>query len=326
MGEVAIIADSGGKGYDFARGVYNYVADKKERDFSISMIDLETTNFKDGEFKVRIKDNIRRKNCFLIHDSNQEPSKWFTSLAFVLDAMAFSSPAEINLIMPYTRFARQERKEDSRVSVNAKVLANLVSDYADRGLAVDLHAPQMQEYFSIPFDNLYSFPSLITHLRSHHAGCLDNLVVVSPDLGGGKRAEALVKRLGKQGILANVALGYKTRKKENEVERVVLIGDVAGKNCLVVDDMIDTGGTMIKTGEALLEKGAASVCAWATHGLFNDKKRDFSVFNEVMVSDTLQQQDPMKNLEVVSLTGLIGEAVYRTVVGESLSDLFNSHQ
>ncbi len=323
-GDVAIIADSAGRGYGFAKGVYDHIMGKPERDFSMGMIDIETTNFKDGEFKVRVKENIRGKKCFFIHDANQEPSRWLASLAFTLDAMAFSSPKEINLIMPYTRFARQERKEDSRVSVNAKVLANLVSDYADRGMTVDLHAPQMQEYFSIPFDNLYSFPSLITHLRAQHAGCLDNLVVVSPDLGGGKRAEALVKRLVKQGIHADVALGYKTRKRENEVEKVAIIGEVAGKNCLVVDDMIDTGGTMIKTGEALLEKGATSVCAFATHGLFNDRTRNFGVFKEVMVGDTLCCE-PMPNLEIVSLTGLFGEAIYRTVVGESLSGLFNDH-
>ncbi|MEI6058297.1 MAG: ribose-phosphate diphosphokinase [archaeon] len=323
MGEVAIIADSSGKGYGFAKGVYDYVRAKGERDFSVGMIDLETTNFADGEFKVRIKDNIRRKRCFFIHDSNQEPCRWLAGLAFVLEALTFSSPEEINLIMPYTKFARQERKESSRVGVNAKVLADLVSMYADRGLTVDLHASQMQEYFSIPFDNLYSFPSLISHLKTNHADCLENLVVVSPDLGGGKRAEALVKRLGKQGILADVAFGHKTRKKENEVEKVVLIGDVAGKNCIVVDDMIDTGGTMIKTGEELRAKGAKSIYAWATHGLFTDKTRDFGVFKEVMVSDSLCC-GPIPNLEVVSLVSLFGEAVYRTVVGESLNDLFNS--
>lgn len=320
MEEIVLIADSKGKGFGFAKGIYEYLSQKK--DFSVSLVDIEKTSFKDGEFKVRIKENMRRKKCFLIHDSNEEPCLWLSELAFLLEAMTFSSPEEINVILPYTRFARQDRKEESRVSVNAKLVADLVSLYATRGMTVDLHAPGIQEYFSIPFDNLYSFPALIAYLQKNHPEFLQDLVIVSPDLGGGKRAESLVKRLEKQGIKAEVALGHKRRERENVVSSVFIIGDVAGKNCLIVDDIIDTGGTLIKTAEVLKEKGAKKIYAYGTHGLFTDGIEKFSGFDRVLVSDTLKV-DARENFEVVSLVNLFGEAIYRTVIGESLSVLFD---
>jgi ribose-phosphate pyrophosphokinase len=298
---------------------------KKKKDVDVKIIDIEKNVFRDGEFKVRIAENIRRKKCFLIHDSNKEPCEWFTELIFLLEALRFSSPEEINVILPYTRFARQERKESSRVSVNAKALADCMSMYATRGMTVDLHAGQMQEYFSIPFDNLYSFPSLINYLKKNHPSIFENLVIVSPDLGGGKRAENLVKRLAMAGIKADIALGHKPREKDNEVTRMIIIGDVAGKNCLVVDDMIDTGGTMIKACEVLREKGAKSVYAYATHGLFNDGTEKFRVFDRVLVSDTLCCNIG-ENLERVSLVNLFGEAIYRTILGESLTVLFGNEK
>ena len=253
MEEVAIIADSKGKGFYFAKGVYNYLKSKEGNGFSVFLVDIERTVFRDGEVKLRIADNIRNRKCFLIHDSNKHPYEWFTELVFKLEAMGFSSPKEINAVLPYMRFARQDRKDESRVSVNAKALADVISLYADRGMTVDLHTPQIQEYFSIPFDNLYSLTSLLNYLQKNHPDFLQDLVVVSPDLGGGKRADYLVKRLAERGIKSEVAFGHKRREKANEVGEVVIIGEVNGKNCLIVDDIIDTGNTMIKTAEKLRE-------------------------------------------------------------------------
>ncbi|MBU3912610.1 MAG: ribose-phosphate diphosphokinase [Nanoarchaeota archaeon] len=320
MEEVAIIADSSGKGYGFAWGVYEYLKSKK--DIDVKIVDIEKSVFKDGEFKVRIKENIRRKRVFLIHDSNKTPCEWLTELIFLLEALRFSSPGEINVVLPYTKFARQERKESSRVSVNAKALADIISMYATRGMTVDLHAGQMQEYFSIPFDNLYSFPSLINYLKKNHPDIFENLVVVSPDLGGGKRAESLVKRLGARGIKTEIAFGHKTREKDNEVARTIIIGDVKDKNCLIVDDIIDTGNTLIKTCEALREKGAKKVYAFCPHGLFTEGTSKFSCFDKLFVSDTLCCEKS-ENMELVSLVNLFGEAIYRTTIGESMSVLFD---
>ena len=227
--------------------------------------------------------------------------------------------------MPYLRFGRQDRKDESRVSVNAKALADVVSLYADRGLTVDLHAPQIQEYFSIPFDNLYSIISLINYLRKHHEKMLQDVVLVGPDLGAAKGVESMVKIFRNLGINARIALGHKVRDKPNEVAKSVIIGDVEGKNCLIVDDIIDTGGTMIKTAEKLKEKGAKKVYAYATHGLFTDGVEKFKVFDKVIVSDTLKTPKA-ENFEVLSLIRLFGEAIYRTATGQSLSVLFGDEK
>ncbi len=325
MEEIAIIASSKGKGFNFAKGVYNYLKAKEGKDFSVFLVDIERTVFKDGEIKIKITENIRNKKCFLIHDSNKEPYEWFTELVFKLEAMGFSSPNEVNLVLPYTRFARQDRKDESRVSVNAKALADIISLYADRGMTVDLHTPQIQEYFSIPFDNLYSLTSLLNYLHRKHPEFLQNLVIVSPDLGGGKRADYFVKKLAERGIRAEVAFGHKTREKNNEVEKVVIIGDTAGKNCLIIDDIIDTGNTMIKTAEKLKENGANKIFCYGTHGLFTDGLEKFCVFDKVFVSDTLKAPESEK-IEVVSLINLFGEAIYRTAMGQSLSVLFGNEK
>lgn len=322
MEEVAIIADSKGKGFYFAKGVYNYLKSKEGNGFSVFLADIERTVFRDGEVKLRILENIRNKKCFLIHDSNKPPYEWFTELVFKLQAMGFSSPKEVNVVMPYMRFARQDRKDESRVSVNAKALADVISLYADRGMTVDLHTPQIQEYFSIPMDNLYSLTSLLNYLQKNHPDFLQDLVIVSPDLGGGKRADYLVKRLAERGINADVAFGHKRREKANEVEQIVIIGNTAGKNCLIVDDIIDTGNTMIKTAQKLKELGAKRVFCYGTHGLFSDGIAKFSVFDRVFVSDTLKAPESDK-IEVVSLINLFGEAIYRTATGQSLSVLFD---
>lgn len=322
MEEVAIITDSKGEGYDFAKGIFNYIKERESRKFPISLIDIKKSVFKDGEFKIKICNNIRRKKCFLIYDSNKQPSDWMTELLFTLQAMTSSSPSEINVILPYTKFARQERKDESRISVNAKVLADTISLYANLGMTVDLHAPQIQEYFEIPFDNLYSFPVLVNHLQKYHNEILDNLVLVSPDLGGAKRVEALAKRLAKKGINVGIAFGHKTREKDNEVAKITIIGDVSEKNCIIVDDIIDTGNTIVRTGEKLKQKGARKIYAYGTHALFTEGVDKFKEFDKVMISDTMKIAD-FSNLEIVSLVELFGEAIYRTVIGESLSTLFN---
>ena len=317
-----MIADSKGAGFSFAREVCDYLKMKWGGEIFVNLIDVEMTMFKDGEFKIRVLDNIRGKKCFFIHDSNKSPCEWFSELIFTVEAMTFSSPKEINVVLPYMRFSRQDRKDESRVSVNAKVLANILSMYASRGMTVDLHTPQIQEFYDIPFDNLHSFPSLINYLRAKKPEVLENLVIVSPDLGGGKRAEGLVKRLANLGITAGIAFGHKTREKENQVDKILIIGDIKGKNCLVVDDIIDTGNTMIKTAEVLKKEGALKVYAYGTHGLFSDGVEKFGVFDRVFVSDSLKTKEAL-NFEVVSLVKLFGEAIYRTVAGKSLSVLFN---
>ena len=323
-GEVIIIADPAGKGYRFAEGIYNYLVNKEGRQFPVKMNHLLRKTFKDKEFKVMVAENVRQASCFYIQDSNKEPADWFTEMLFALDALKFSSPEEgqLSIVMPYMKFSRQDRKSESRVSVNAKVVAQAVSSYAKRGIVVDLHAPQIQSFFSIPVDNLYSLPTFVDYLMKYRPEILENLTIVAPDAGAAKRVASLVKRLNQKGINADMAIGHKTKEVDNKVEKVEIIGNVNGKNCLLLDDMMDTCNTIVMAGAECRKRGAKAVYAYATHGLFTEGTEKLSIFDKVFTSDTLWHE-PAPHVETVSLVGLFGEAIYRTVVGQSLSDLFD---
>jgi ribose-phosphate pyrophosphokinase len=322
MDGAVIIADSKGNGFGFAKGVYEYIMRKQDRKFSVKLADVERTEFKDGEYKLKITHNVRRRKVFFIHDSNKDACRWLTDLVFVLEALTFSSPAEVNVVLPYTRFARQDRKDESRVSVNSKAVADIISFYADRGMTIDLHMPQIQEYFGIPFDNLKTAPILVDYLLRNHAEKLNDFVIVSPDSGGGKRVESVQKTLANRGVVVDMAICYKKRAGENNVGEIKVMGDVAGKNCLLVDDIVDTGGTLIKAGEVLKGMGARSVMAYCTHGLFSDGFEKFNGLDKMIASDSLFNS-PWDGLDVVSLVEIFGEAIYRTYLGQSLSSLFD---
>lgn len=318
---VAIVADLEGVGNTFAKGVHDYILSKGDRSFSMRLINVKKTTFKDGEYKIKVEENIRRKSCFYIHDSNKVPSVWVSDLLFTLECLRSSSASEINVVFPYVRFARQDRKDESRVSVSIKALVDMIGLYADRAMSVDLHTPQIQEFGSFPFDNLLSFPSVIDYLIKKHGDFLENLVLVSPDLGGGKRVEAFQKALRKKKIEAGIALGYKTRKKDNHVEEVEINGDVRGCNCLILDDIIDTGGTAVSSYLTLKNMGAEKIRIYGSHGLFNEGVKKFKGLEGIMTSDTVYGKNT-EGVEVISLVNLFGEAIYRTFVGESLSSLF----
>jgi len=185
-----------------------------------------------------------------------------------------------------------------------------------------LHTPQIQEYFGIPFDNLKSSPNLVNYLIKNYSGMLNDFVVVSPDAGGGKRTESLHKALGNKGVNADLAICYKRRLRDNQVAEIKIMGDVNGKNCLILDDIIDTGGTIIKTADVLKKAGAKSVMAYGTHGLFSDGTEKFEDLDKILVSDTISNEWS-DNLEIISLVELFGEAIYRTIMGQSLSVLFD---
>ncbi|MBS3074667.1 ribose-phosphate diphosphokinase [Candidatus Pacearchaeota archaeon] len=322
---VAIIADPNGRGYSFAKGIYNNISERPGRDFDIKLIDMEVKKFKDGEFKVRIKDNIRGRRCCFIHDSNNNPADWYVQLEFAIQAMRFSSKNEVNVIIPYTRFARQDRKDESRVSVNMKALAKMISQYADRIMTVDLHNSTTSSFFEIPCDELSSAPSVVDYIVKNHKEILNNLIIVSPDAGGAKRAVDFSERFERYGFKPEVAIGYKTRKEAGKVEEVRIIGEVEDKNCLIVDDIIDSGGTLLMTLEELKRRGAKNVSAYGTHGIFSKGTKALSGFDKIFVSDTLNvEKNGDLNIEIISLVSLFGEAIYRDITGQSLSVLFDS--
>jgi ribose-phosphate pyrophosphokinase len=318
-----IIADPEGKGYEFAKQVYKKAKQIGGRRYPLELYHAEKTIFRDGEVKIKISDNIRGHNCFYIHDSNKHPTDWFLDLGLTLQAIHSSSADSKILICPYMRFARQDRKDESRISVASRLIAEVTSIYINRGLTVDLHASGISEYFNCPFDNLYSFPYLINHVKNNHPDLLRNLSIVSPDIGGAKRASYLRNRFEEENIETELVICHKDRDEKGEVEDITVIGDVTGRNCLIVDDIISSGKTAITSCNALKNKSAKKISFYGTHGLFTDGIEGLDCFDRVIVSDTLKTEH-FSNLEILSLVDLFGEAIYRTIEGDSLSDLFGT--
>lgn len=213
---------------DFALGVYKILED---RNFDLNSIYRH--NFPDKEFKIKITKNVRKHECFFIHDSNHNPSEWWVELHQVSEALYNSSADEITVVLPYLRFSRQDRKDESRVPQSAKAVADIVKLYANRALTIDVHSPQIGPTYDI-FDNLYSYFIVIDHLKKYHPNILEDLVVISPDAGGTKRVEAFRKRLLYRGFDSDSAFGHKSKSKEGEVVEFKLAGDVRGKNAFLL--------------------------------------------------------------------------------------------
>lgn len=317
--ECVIIANPEGNNWEFANSVYDYLGrEKKSKKFRLNK--LRVKKFRDGEIKVKIEENIRRANCFFIHDSSLPPAEWLMQLHLANYAMKFSSANEVVDVLPYHKFLRQDRKDESRVGINAKAVADMVGLYANRVLTIDAHFEQIPGFYDIPVDNLYSSITLSEHLKANHPELLEGLVVMSPDAGGTGRARGFANRLG----VKKIVIGSKYRPKEGEVgEDYEIIGDVGGKDVLMIDDMIDSGDTLVKASDAARKGGAKKVYAYGTHGLFTENAREIlsQKLDLVMTSDSIYQP-PHQKIEVISLADLFAEAIYRTNEGESLSQLF----
>jgi len=309
----------------FIHDVYKKVKEKLED--KVQLVDIEIKKFRDKEIKVKIKNNVREKICFYIHDCSLEPNDWFLQLAFINYALKNSSAGKIIDVIPYLYFSRQDRKDESRVAINARVVADVISLYADRIITCDLHSPQIQGFYSIPLDNLYSFPYAIDQMLKDDETkqeLVDGLAIMSPDAGGVKRAEAFLKRLSKKiNKEIGLVIGYKQRPKEGEISDYRILGNVEEKNVLIVDDIIDSGNTLINAAEELRKNGARKIFAYATHGLFTEGYEKLKEFDKIFVSNTKPQKNKGENIKIVDLTDLFAEAIYRISVGESLSSMFD---
>jgi len=311
-----LIANPNGKAWEFALEIYKTLKKKSEK-FHIN--EMHVQKFRDNEVKTKIKDNVRQKKCFFIHDSSKNPSEWFLELLLVNETLKNSSAYEVNDILPYLKFSRQDRKDESRVPISARVVADCISQYASRVITADVHSPQIQGFYRIPFDNLYTSPVIMSHLKNNHPEILENLVIMSPDAGGADRAKSFAKRMGTEYFV----IGYKYRKTAGEVTEFKLLGDVNEKNVLIIDDMIDSGNSLVEASKKAKEHGSKKVYAYATHGLFseNAKEKLTKEFDRIFVSNSIPQQN-YENIESVSLVDLFSEAIYRTNEGLSLSELF----
>lgn len=282
---------------------------------------IEHRRFSDGECFVRINENIRGRDVFIVQSTNM-PDSNIIELLLLLDAARRASADRVTAVIPYFGYARQDRKDQPRVALTAKLMANLiVAAGADRVLTMDLHADQIQGFFDIPVDHLYAGPILVDHFRDLK---LKDLTVVSPDMGGVKMARWFAKRVGEK---VDLAIIDKRRPKPNVNEVMHIIGDVHGRNCVIVDDMIDTAGTTVKAAEAILGAGAAGVHACCTHPVFSGnavQRVESSRIRSWVVSDTIchGSGDLGSRASVLTVAPLFADAIRRIHASESISILF----
>jgi ribose-phosphate pyrophosphokinase len=279
--------------------------------------------FADQEIFVEIQENVRGEDVFIIQSTSYPANDHLMELLIIMDAARRASARRITAVIPYFGYARQDRKPGPRTPISAKLVANLVAHAgADRVLTLDLHAGQIQGFFDIPTDNLHSVPVFTRDIKAHHD--IKDVMVVSPDVGGVVRARALAKRLD-----APLAIVDKRRERPGESEVMNIIGDVTGRRCILFDDIVDSGGTLVNAAEALLRKGAASVLAYITHGVLSGgavARVTASQIAELVITDSIQPTEAVKaapNIRVCGIATLIGEAIARTAHEKSVSSLFD---
>jgi ribose-phosphate pyrophosphokinase len=280
----------------------------------VPLTKCQVRRFADMEIFVEILENVRGQDAFIIQSTSYPANDHLMEVLIMTDALRRASARRITAVVPYFGYARQDRKAGPRTPISAKLVANLITRAgADRVLTVDLHAGQIQGFFDIPTDNLFSAPVMVRDIQEHLPK--HNLMVVSPDVGGVVRARALAKRID-----APLAIVDKRRD---------IIGDVSGKSCILVDDIVDSGGTLCNAAEALLKEGALEVYAYITHGVLSGgavARVSASCLKEMVLTDTIQPTEAVrvsKNIRVISIAPLIGEAIARTAKEESVSSLFD---
>jgi len=289
----------------------------------VPLTKCQVRRFADMEIFVEILENVRGQDAFVVQSTSFPTNDHLMEALIMIDALRRASARRITAVMPYFGYARQDRKPGPRTPISAKLVANLITRAgADRVMTVDLHAGQIQGFFDIPTDNLFGAPVLVRDIQDRLD--LSNVMVVSPDVGGVVRARALAKRIN-----APLAIVDKRRERAGDSEVMNIIGDVKDRNCILVDDIVDSGGTLCNAAEALLGQGAADVRAYITHGVLSGgavARISSSKLKELVITDSILPTEAVrvaKNIRVVSIAPLIGEAIGRTAKEESVSSLFD---
>jgi ribose-phosphate pyrophosphokinase len=294
------------------------LAEKIAKASGVGLGKLDIRNFSDGEIWVKYSDNIRGDDVFVVQ-STQPPAENLIELLILIDAAKRASARRVTAVIPYFGYARQDRKDQPRVSITAKLVANLITEAgADRVIAMDLHAAQIQGFFDIPLDHLYASAVFSDYFRKKK---IPNLAVVSPDVGGLKMARSYAKRLE-----ADLILIDKRRPKANEAEVMNIIGKVEGKNVLIVDDLIDTGGTFVNAVAALKQHGAKDIYGACTHPILSGKatgRINASDVKTLVVTDSIPLKEESPKIERRSVSRLFAEAIIRTHNNQSISSLFD---
>ena len=307
---------SGNANLPLARAIAGYL--------EVPMTDASVRRFADEEIFIEIHENVRGEDVFIVQSTSFPANDNLMELLIGIDALKRASAKRITAVVPYFGYARQDRKPGPRTPISAKLVANLITEAgADRVLAVDLHAGQIQGFFDIPTDNLYAAPAMAADIQARYGD--QDLMVVSPDVGGVVRARALAKRLDN----APLAIVDKRRDRPGESEVMNIIGDVTGRNCILIDDIIDSGGTLCNAADALVQAGANSASAYITHGVLSGgavSRITASSLKELVITDSIQPTKAINeaaNIRVVTTANLLGEAIARTASEESVSSLFD---
>jgi len=324
MENTILLADPESKAWDFAEKIQKYL--EKEKGWFIPLQKVSIKHFKNNEIDMHIPENIRKKEVCFVHDSSKNPQEWWVELLLLKDLLLSSSAENVTFILPDILYSRKDRKEKPHVPISARALAHSLSSGVKRIITMDLHASQIQGFYpeTIPLDHLYGFPAVVRYIKENNL--LDyspeNLVILSPDAGGVDRAKAFAQRLGKNSL----AFIYKRRTTigvgdTRDVEEMILVGDVDGKDVLIVDDIIDSGTTLCKAAQLLKQKGAKRLFCYGTHGFFTNGTKELrESFDEIMTSNTHYREGD--DTIVIDVSPLFAEAIYRAQKGESISELF----
>lgn len=301
----------------FSGRATEYLGKKIAENFGGPLGNNKVTVFADGEFQPCLMDNVRGRDVYLVQ-STFPPADNLFELLLMIDAARRASAKSIVAVIPYFGFARQDRKDKPRVPISAKLIANLLTAAGvNRIITLDLHADQIQGFFDVPVDHLYASTLFTDYLKALQ---LPNLTMASPDTGGTRRAAAYAKNLGTDFVIC-----YKQRKQANEIAEMSLVGDVSGRDIVLVDDIIDTAGTITKAAELMMVNGASSVRAFCTHPVFSEKAYDRLVnspFTEIVVTDTIPIRKNHKKFTVLSTAALFAEVIRRIDSKQSISSLF----
>ncbi|MFW0862731.1 MAG: ribose-phosphate diphosphokinase [Candidatus Komeilibacteria bacterium] len=307
----------------FAGWASKTLANSIAEDMGIQLGQVTMKKFSDGERNLQIRENVRNKHVFIINSTGPN-TQHFVDLLLLMDAIRGSSAGQMTVIIPYFGYSRQERKDKPHVPISARVMADCIeSQRPSRLIFCDLHSAAIPAFFRTTSDHIYARPIFLDHIREKFADQLDNMVLVAPDAGAAKISRSYAQRLG-----VPIAIIDKRRPKENKAEVMHIVGDVDGKTCIMIDDMIDTAGTMTSGAVALMEHGATGVHAMTTHGVLSGpalQRINDSPIESVMVTDTVNignKQKKCSKIEIVSMAGILSEAIKRTYSGESLSALF----
>jgi ribose-phosphate pyrophosphokinase len=291
---------------------------------NVGLVDARVERFNDQEIFVEVYENVRGEDMFIIQPTSNPANDNLMELLIIADALRRSSAARITAVIPYFGYARQDRRTKARTPITAKLVANMIAESGiERVLTMDLHAAQIQGFFDMPVDNLYASPIFALDIMHHFKGALQDVMVVSPDVGGVARARELAKRIG-----APLAIVDKRREKPGEIAEMTVIGNVSGKKCIIVDDICDTAGTLCKAAEVLMEHGATEVHSYITHGVLSGpavERITNSVMKSLVITDSIEASEAVKscpNIRIVPTAPMFAQAILNIWNGTSVSSLF----